>query len=353
MHATRCTHLLTFLVIAILIQPPTLAQDTATDFPALPSGSGIAAQHPGDQDIAKHPAVLFSDDFEDDSLPDILRRWNSTSEADTGILAISQNTPNHAGSQSIKVTAKVPQNTGGYLYKRLDKPVDRAFARFYVKFQDPPQYIHHFTHFGGYYPGTNWAQGGAGERPIGNDRITVGIEPFGHSGRVPPPGDWNFYAYWHEMKGSADGNYWGNSIQPPQRHPVPVDRWQCVEYMIELNDLGQPNGRLALWLDGELIMDAHQGSPSGRWTGLGFQLHDTENPPAESQPFHGFDFRTSNDLQINFFWLLHYVTETNQRRNRVPDITEPNSVWFDHVVVATEYIGPIAPLDSATNTGGN
>ena len=72
--------------------------------------------------------------------------------------------------------------------------------RFYVKFPDPAGYVHHFVHLGGYDPSTRWPQGGAGERPRGDERVTVGIEPFGRNGTRPPPGEWNFYAYWHEMK---------------------------------------------------------------------------------------------------------------------------------------------------------
>jgi len=56
-------------------------------------------------------------------------------------------------------------------------------------------------------------------------------------------------------------------------------------------------------------------------------------------PFEGFRWRTHADLKINFFWLLFYVTENAGRQNRVTAEKE-NRVWFDDIVVATEYIGP-------------
>src|SRR5690606_11429644 len=113
------------------------------------------------------------------------------------------------------------------------REVDRVFARFYVKFPEDAGYVHHFVHLGGYHPSTPYPQGGAGSRPEGHERMTVGIEPFGQNGRVPPPGLWNFYAYWPEMKISADNRYWGNSIKPTEPPVVPQDRWQCVEVMMQ------------------------------------------------------------------------------------------------------------------------
>jgi hypothetical protein len=42
------------------------------------------------------------------------------------------------------------------------------------------------------------------------------------------------------------------------------------------------------------------------------------------------------------FWLMNYVTENSAKTNKV------NRVWFDDVVVATEYIGPIRPSASSS-----
>src|SRR2546428_202355 len=82
----------------------------------------------------------------------------------------------------------------------------------------------------------------------GIERVTVGTEPFGEYGKYPPPGAWFFYAYWHEMKGSADGKYWGNGLRPAQPQLVPKDTWQCVELMLQLNSAPEKHdGELALW----------------------------------------------------------------------------------------------------------
>lgn len=307
----------------------------------LPEGPGLAARYPGDAGIAADPAVLLAEGFEEGDLATVGRRWESTSNEGGDVLSLVTDVPfpgGSAGKQSLRLTAHPDRDTGGHLYRRLPKGVDTAFVRFYVKFPSPANYIHHFVHVGGYDPSTSWPQGGAGERPRGDERITVGIEPYGDNGRLEPPGRWNLYAYWHEMKISADRRYWGNALTPARPQTVPVGRWQCVELMVRLNQPGQRDGALALWLDGRPVLDVHKGTPRGPWTGMGFQVRDEGG-----EPFEGFDLRTSDRLKVNFVWLLHYVTDTNQKRNRVSDLARECVVQFDHVVAATQYIGPVQP----------
>ncbi|MGH9361175.1 MAG: hypothetical protein ACRD2T_04605 [Thermoanaerobaculia bacterium] len=79
-----------------------------------------------------------------------------------------------------------------------------------------------------------------------------------------------------------------------------------------------------------------KGTPRGPWSGMGFRL-----PSEGGEPFEGFRWRTHRDLKLNFFWLLHYVTPNAARQNRVAQPERPNRVWFDDLVLAREYIGPI------------
>ncbi len=311
----------------------------------LPEGFGLSAKYPGDMGIDGDPAVLFAENFETGTIADLAKRWSSVSNADSKVLAFTTDVPSDSsGHQCLQMTATRGENTGGHLYTRLDG-VDTAFARFYVKFAPDTGYIHHFVHIGGYFPPTPYPQGGAGERPRGDDRITAGIEPFGDYGRFPPPGAWNFYTYWHEMKSSADNKYWGNGLRLPQPALVPRDQWQCVEIMFKCNSAPDvADGELAMWLDGKLQAHFVQGAPRGRWTGMGFTLLEDGG-----EPFEGFRWRTSDDLKINFFWLLHYVTErafqqSEQYATHHPNVkinTQTTTVWFDDIVVAKSYIGPI------------
>ena len=143
------------------------------------------------------------------------------------------------------------------------------------------------------------------------------------------------------MKISADGRYWGNGLRPARPALVPKDRWQCVEIMLKCSSgPDRRDGELALWLDGELRAHFHKGARRGPWTGMGFSLVDEGG-----EPFEGFRWRTSTDLKVNFFWLLHYVTPNAARQNRVKNPKRLNRVWFDHIVVSTQYIGPVKKKD--------
>jgi hypothetical protein len=118
---------------------------------------------------------------------------------------------------------------------------------------------------------------------------------------------------------------------------VPRNRWQCVEVMLQCNSApDKSDGELALWLDGKAAAHFSPGAGRSRWTGMGFSLADQGG-----EPFEGFRWRTSRELNINFFWLLHYVTEHAARQNNVARPNPINRVWFDDIVVSTEYVGPI------------
>jgi len=304
----------------------------------LPEGSGLSAKHRNDAGIVDDPAVLLAEDFESGDTTDLKKRWEEISNKDNKVLAWSTDQPRASrGKRSLQITSTLGENTGGHLYRRLKREVDTVFARFYVRFADDAQYVHHFVHLGGYRPSTSWPQGGAGERPVGDERFTVGIEPWGNYGKLPPPGGWYFYSYWCEMKVSAGGKYWGNAIPPSRPALVPRNQWQCVEVMLKCNTTpDKRDGELALWLDGKLTTHIHPGTPRGPWSGQGFE--QAEN----GEPFEGFRWRTTTELKVNFFWLLFYVTENAARQAGIEKPNPVNRVWFDDIVVASEYIGPTA-----------
>lgn len=58
------------------------------------------------------------------------------------------------------------------------------------------------------------------------------------------------------------------------------------------------------------------------------------------EPFEGFRWRTSDELKVNFLWLLYNVTEDGARMNKV-NPSRVNRVWFDDIVVSTAYVGPV------------
>lgn len=273
----------------------------------LSQGPGLAAKFLRDQGIASHPDVVFHEDFEGSGFGN----WGQVKAKTTVLETESANV--NSGRQAVRMTATLGKDTGGNLvYWFKQGGLNRCFARFYVKFAADIGYVHHFVHLNGGVK--KWSSfGKAGLRPAGSDFFSSGIEPAGHWGRVEPPGAWMFYSYWHEMEGAPGGKYWGNGMWPEPRKRIDRDRWICMEIMLKMNDVGQRNGEQAVWQDGKLI--GH---------------------------FKGISWRTDEKLKVNVFWLLFYVTPNAARQNH--DKTPPQiaRVWFDDVVVAKQYIGPLA-----------
>lgn len=276
---------------------------------------GITRQFVMDAEIEKHPSVIFSDDFKGGDLS----LWDEDQTGgDTNRLAITR-TPEEAytGKHAIRVTATRHENSGGGLIKWLDKGYDELYFRFYVKFAKDAGYTHHFVHLCG--STERWgAFGKAGIRPDGDDFFTTGIEPWFDWGNNPPPGKWFFYTYWPDMKASPDGKYWGNGFYPDSG-PIPQNEWLCIEIRVKMNTPGQADGEQTVWENG--VRTGH---------------------------FTEIRWRTTDDLKANIIWLMSYVTERAFRHseqhasshNRAVNL-EQHTVWFDNVVVSTEYIGPV------------
>ena len=58
-------------------------------------------------------------------------------------------------------------------------------------------------------------------------------------------------------------------------------------------------------------------------------------PIEGGKPFPGFAWRSSPELKINAVWLYRYMSQPEQGTSQV---------WWDHVVVAKKYIGPLTPV---------
>jgi hypothetical protein len=265
--------------------------------------AGIAAKYPGDEGIAKDPAVILHENFEARRID--LKKWSSVSNKSGALRLTRRKADVHGGRGALQVTATRGKNTGGHLFKRFKKGYDRLHARFCVKFAEDIDYVHHFVQMVGELPPTAWPTGGAGQRPEGDKKFSVGIEPWGKWGKYPPPGGWHFYCYWWKMPRGGDGNCWGSGFSE-KAYAVPErGKWYCVEFMVKCNTPGKDDGEVALWIDGSGL--AHH---------------------------KGINWRSNEKLKLNAFWLMLYVTEQYAKTNKV------NRVWFDDVVVATEYIGP-------------
>ncbi len=292
---------------------------------------GIAAKYPGDRGIENDPNVIFVEKFDEDSLEAIYERWDNSDGKE--IMTLSSDTPEgSADGKSLLMTHIGGEGTGGQLYTRLLPGHEQIFARFYVKFDPDCFPIHHFgTHLGGFNPPTPWPQGGAGIRPDGKKRFTTGVEPYGDSW------NWDFYSYWQGMHVHGDGNYWGTPFLTDGGKPkIEHAKWICVEMMVKVNDpVNESNGEQAFWVngklwrrDGQVVSHIGPDFPKGQWTG-GWWRPDSESEDS----FEGFQWRTTEELAVNYVWTYLYITKAPKGH--------VSKVWFDNIVIAKDYIGPI------------
>jgi hypothetical protein len=269
----------------------------------LPQGDGLAARFKADVGIEAEPAVIFGDNFE---AGDLGARWDEKGSDKVLSLAPSQEA-DVCGQRCLKVEAHLGSDQGGGLTKWF-APSQEVFLRFYVRFDPGCDYLHHFVTLRankGLRGGDKWSGfGGAGICPKGDERFSTALEPWGNWGRWTPPGQWNFYSYWHEMKPSGDGKYWGNSFIPEGQALIPKNRWICAEFMLKENTPDQADGEQAFWIDGKLL---------GHWRGI--------------------NWRKTESLHANALTLESYVTD---RWTKNPT----NTVYFDNLVIARRYIGP-------------
>jgi len=287
--------------------------------PSPPTGArenrraGLAAKYPGDVAIAQDPDVLFADNFESADM----KKWDQQ----RGRVVMTENQPN-SGRWCVQMPMERGQNHGGDAIKWFMPGADAVYARFYVKFSPDYQYNHHFVWLGANQRTNKWsAFGKAGLKPNGT-YYSSGMEPWFAWGKNPPPGEVNLYTYYLDMEPDRKMNkYWGNGFFPPgpgkgkaageSRVIPPLNQWQCWEFMIQANTApDKADGQQAMWVDGKLI---------GEFTGI--------------------RWRNDLDLKVNCLWLEHYGYDEGDPTKQY--WKDSQSVWFDDVVVARRYIGPI------------
>ena len=289
-------------------------------------GCGIAADYPGDDGIEDHPDVLLAEDFEHASIAVLEDRFTDIRNPEL-IDFVDDVAADSPGTTAVRLQSAGSDDTGSHLYRNLDEmdgeTFDELYVRYYVQYDRDHSYHHSGVGMGGYNPPTNWPQGGAGTRPDGDDRFTMRAEPVGSDLQF------DMYTYWMHMRGNpGDDNFWGNTFLGGVDLPVPDRDWIAVELRIQLNDpVDEYNGELTMWVDGQQIVHLEEGAPPGEW------IHDTFYPEQDDEPFEGFQWRDDPSLDLSFLWLHQYVTGNEEG--------EHSYIWYNDVVLATDYIGPV------------
>jgi hypothetical protein len=247
--------------------------------------------------------IIFADSFDAFSLA----AWDEDSVVDDEHRLRLSAEAAYRGEYGVEVIARPGSGAGAKLNKWFMPGYDQVYARWYCRFDENfDQGNHmHFAHLLANRADNKWsAFGQAGRRPSGADFFTTGLEPWRDWGNNPAPGEMMLYAYHMDMPIDPKMNqYWGEMMRPEQPFVLERGRWYCMEMMLKANTPGEKDGEQAFWIDGREV--AH---------------------------FGGLRWREDANLKINDFWLMLYVHQS-ERINRV---------FFDEVVISTDYIGPLA-----------
>lgn len=287
---------------------------------------GLAMAFPNDAGIEQHPTVLLASGFENG-----FEGWSLNARDRQTSSLVRDPELAHSGTTCCQSVAIRNKTTGGNVTRFFREGVDQVYLRFYCRFHKDAVMPHHFVKIRAIRPGVRTR---AGRRPPGDGAFWTGIEPVGNR-------TWQFYTYWHKMRSfraqpsETGDDYYGNRFAMGGQTPLERDRWICVEAMLKANTVGQSDGEQAFWIDGKLIGWWKPGSPEGAYKGTRFV---TPAPPGtDPKPFEGFDFRSDPAVKINQVALQWYVTERYGARGE----SDRNIVYFDDVVIATDYIGPM------------
>ena len=213
----------------------------------------------------------------------------------------------HSGKASFRVTTfnRDGKEMGSNLKYFFLPGVDKAYFRWYGMFApdfDQGTAMHYVFICGSRTDDKYSPLGKAGLQADGTNFFVTNLEPSNHRGQYPSPGVMGFYTYWPDMKPDPNsGKYWGNRFEPEQPVPIECGRWYCFEAMIKLNEPGKSDGEQAFWIDG-----------------------------VEKFRQKGLRWRDSDVLRLNLLNLEIYIHSSRQ----------DNTVWFDDVVIGSEYVGP-------------
>lgn len=295
--------------------------------PPLPQGNtGIAASYPLDASIESHPEVLLADGFESySSVSNLTSKWNQVYQGQFTRIATE---PQNVFSGSRALEFRVPQQSAevsNELVKNISPTEDVLFVRAYTKFE--AGYNVNGSSHDGISISSNYSNPGVPAN--GTNKFFVDVENSRMSSGETTPGLTHFYIYHPEQRtewgdhwypdgrvlpfDSVPGDFGPHFIARPSFTPN-LDRWYCYELMVKANTPGQKDGRIALWIDGVLIAD-----------------------------YPNVRLRDASTLKIDTVKLSLHIYSNTLRQNLK---------WYDNVVIARSYIGPMTAADAPAPPSG-
>lgn len=272
-----------------------------------PQQLGLAANYKQDVQINEDPSVLFSHGFENLLW---LKDWSDYSLGSSASTVDQDNSEAFEPLQgkALKVTLPQGDNMGLDLrYNFADEgqaEPEEIYFRYYLRFASSwaP------TADGGKLPGIAGTYGKAGWGMRKSDGLNGWSARGGFERRPADPLFVNLtainnYGYHADMV-APSGDRW-SWLQSP-RSLLKNNQWYSVEQYVRLNTPGKADGVLKAWVDGYLVLDKTD-----------------------------IAFRHSHSLKIETIWLDVY-------HGGITPSPADMALYIDNVVVATEYIGPMA-----------
>ncbi len=228
----------------------------------------------------------------------------------------------YSGKQAVEFT--MPQQgteLANAVQRILTTELDSMHLRWYSKF-DAKNDIVGSSHNGGgmsahYFIGN---QATPGVPADGTNKFLMEFEHWRGDAATKSPGDLNVYIYHPEQRSDHGDHFFPTGLVAPNTSlpfdfgpdfvPEPdilpdLDRWYCYEMAVKANTPGQKDGRITLWLDGKQVAD-----------------------------FGNLRLRDVDTLKIDRFNVGFHAGS-----NAGPETKK----WYDSVVAARSYIGPMAP----------
>ncbi len=283
-------------------------------------------------ECANPPAgTVFCEDFESTNPKSHFDDYDGNPDTENQIVA--QNGPaNSASNKAVRLRVPAGQGGGSDLIKVLPASYDKLYARWYFQYE-PGFNFNAPNHGGGLTAGDRNSIGVSGNRPAGNDFAYFTIQYLNPSA---VPFAYSYYRGMYQDCSNPNGQCWGDSLpcvydtggaycKKPQHRPsitmptIQAGRWYCVEEMLDMgtpNTTGaNPNGRLTLWLDDQLLGD-----------------------------YQDLWLRTTANLKVQNLWLsLFHHDGTHSTVGEM----------IDNVVVSTQRIGCGSAIASSLNPPAN
>lgn len=320
-----------FAALASAVLFSTAQAEEANALAPLPEGdAGIAAKYPGDLGIEKDPAVVLHDGFEESAkVADLNAKWDAGVYHVQRIRLAEEPENRHSGKRALEFTVpKQAEELSNTVSKKLQDEREVLFLRYYSKFEKGFDQIgssHNGATISAHYDVNGRATPGV--PADGKNKFLACFENWRGEAKTKSPGDLNIYCYHpgqrdrfgdhflpsgtvfpFSVERSGAATFGKKFVARPDVIPE-LDRWYCYEFMLKANTVGKRDGRIACWVDGKLILDFPE-----------LRLRDVET------------------LKIDRFGVGLHIGSNTARENKK---------WYDDVVAATLYIGPMVIKDPA------